>query len=304
MESTIAKKIQLLNYEQDKYPMINKFMISLSDELLTYEEMEAIVNYLASKGIALTKPSQQSVLLNGLDFIKMQVEKMESLGCLGAYVEDPARINVKSAAQRIEYLNSIGEPVVTAEGKFVKALFSKRAFENKYGINYANPVQSVEPVQDIAVITPIVEESVTSWIEPAPIVEEPIIEAPTTEVYEEAYIPNEEMEPQFSDPIDEILSKPQTIGLNDETFERYEKLAESIRHVMVSVYGIEEINNSITDNLVKLVTNEIMDDSMVMFKAITYGKNITDEEVKRLRNTISEELEYTSILELDMGMAA
>ena len=74
---------------------------------------------------------------------------------------------------------------------------------------------------------------------------------------------------------------------------------------MVSVYGIEEINDTITDNLIKLVTNEVMDDSQVMYWAITYGKTISPEEEQRLRSAISEELEYTSILEINLGgMAA
>jgi len=354
MESNIAKKIQLLNYEQDKYPMINKFMISLSDDLISLEEVEQILSYLKEKGITLTKPSQQNVLLNGLEFIKKQVEKMERLGALGAYIEEPSRINCKHAAARIEHLQTLGEPIVSPDGKFVKLPFRKRAFEAKYGVQYlekeAPVIDESVPTEQIVVeipevVTTVIDPVVQTWEGPvseikepeivAPIVESPIIEgsvvatANETSVVEEPVVvapvvdisvaEDHKVEPvvqeiveetyedpdmvTYKDPLDEILSKPQTIGLNDETFERYEKLAEGIRHVMVSVYGIEEINDSITDNLIKLVTNEVMDDSMVMYYAITYGKNITDEEVKRLKNAIREELEYTSILELDMGMA-
>lgn len=306
MESNIAKKLQLLNYEQDKYPMINKFMITLSDELISLEETEQIIAYLATKGIVLNKPSQQNVMLNGLDFIISQVEKMESLGALGAYIEDPSRINCKSAAQRVEYLLSQGESIATPEGKYSKLPFRKRAFESKYGIAYIEPA----PVLNSDVInpemdTPIIEPVVPSWSE-EPVIVDKIVAENSLSGLEETVIPEEEVV-TFTNPIDEILSKPQTIGLNDETFERYEKLAESIRRILVSVYGIEEINESITDNLIKLITSDVnheMRNNDIMYYAITWGKTITDEEIRRLNIAITEELEYTSILELDMGRVA
>lgn len=309
MESNIAKKIGVLNYEQDKYPMLNKFMISLSDELITLEEVEQIVAFLATKGIIIQKPSQQNVLLNGTDFIQLQVGNMESIGCLAAYVEDPSRISIKGAYDRIKYLQNMGVSMVDEKGKFIKIPFSKKEFEKQYGLEYMNvapvvesapvisePAVSSNPIEEVIapVIEPVMEPVVQPWENTLPMVDAYAAIEPIVDV---------ENEPIYMDPIEEILSKPQTIGLNDETFERYEKLAESVRHILVSVYGIEEINNSITDNLVKLVTNEIADDSLVLYKAITFGKNITDEEVKRLRSAISEELEYTNILELDMGMA-
>lgn len=108
----------------------------------------------------------------------------------------------------------------------------------------------------------------------------------------------------FNNPYEDILSKPQTIGLNDETFDRYEKLADSIRHVLVSVYNIDEVNDTITDNLIKLITNGVEKDSEVIYYAITFGKIISEEEIQRLRNAIEEELEYTSILDLNIGEAA
>ncbi|MBQ6841441.1 MAG: hypothetical protein IJO63_04940 [Bacilli bacterium] len=299
MESNIALKLKALNYSKDALPTINKFVPSISDEVISLEELVQIVNYLNEKGISIQRPAQQKALAGGLLFVKKQVEEMERIGELGAYVEDPVRINSKGAAQRISYLKSLDEPYKTPEGKYSKLPFRKRAFEAKYGIDYLNSVaEVVEPV-----------------IEAVPVVEAPIVEAPVerhkvtqvisfnpnkTEATE--YVPEE---PEITDPLIDILSKPQTIGLVDETFERYERLADSIRHVMVSVYGIEEINDSITDNLIKLVTNEVVGDDKVMYYAITYGKNITDEEERRLKETIREELEYTSILEINIGgMAA
>lgn len=306
MEKSIAEKIKLLNYESDKFPMLNKFMVSVS--LMDSMEMERILAYLQSKGIIISKPSQQNVLLNSFDFIQNQVESMEKLGALGAYVEDPSRINCKSAVARVEYLQKNGIPIVSPEGKFLKIIFKKREFEAKYGLDYlqTHTEAKVEVASEpIVVSVPevpanIIDDSVLNSV-----VEDWYTETTVKEAEEAVEVTYEDPDMVvYANPIEEILSKPQTIGLNDETFERYEKLSDGIRHVMVSVYNIEEINDSITDNLIKLVTNEVDDDSLVMYYAITYGKTITDEEVKRLKSAISEELEYTSILELDMRVAA
>ena len=300
MESNIALKLKALGYSKDALPTINKFVPSISDEVITLEELVQIINYLNEKGITIKRPAQQKALAGGLLFVKKQIEEMERIGELGAYVEDPIRINSKGAAQRIEYLKRIDEPYKTPEGKYSKLPFRKRAFETKYGIEYLREnVPVIEPVQEIVpeVTVPIVE---SPKVEKHKVVE--IINYKEKQI-EPEYVPEDE--PVVVDPVVEILSKPQTIGLVDETFERYERLADSIRHVMVSVYGIEEINDSITDNLIKLVTNEVTGDDKVMYYAITYGKSITDEEERRLKETIREELEYTSILDINIGgMAA
>lgn len=103
----------------------------------------------------------------------------------------------------------------------------------------------------------------------------------------------------YNTPYDEILSKPQTIALTDETFERYENLSDSIRRVLTTVYNIAEITDNITDNLIKLITAGVASDSEVMYYAITYGKNISEEEAQHLKASIEEELEYIKIFDLD-----
>lgn len=294
MESNIALKLKTLAYSKEVAPMINKFVADLSDDVVSLEELEQIVSYLASKGISIKKPSEQKVVANGFSFVQSQVENMERIGELGAYVEDPVRINSRGAIQRIAYLRSIDEPYKTPEGKYSKLPFRKRAFEAKYGVEYLNiaseELQNMQPV-----IEPTVVESerhkVTQVISPLATSKDGVVENVTS--------PNE-----FVNPLEEILSKPQTIGLNDETFERYERLADGIRQVMISVYGISEVNDTIIDNLIKLVTCEVEDDSIVMYYSITYGKSISPEETQRLRAAIGEALEYTSILEIDLGRAA
>ena len=73
---------------------------------------------------------------------------------------------------------------------------------------------------------------------------------------------------------------------------------------MLSVYGVEEVNDVITDNLIKLITNEITDDKMTIYYAITYGKELSKEEEEMLKTSIDNELEFTSIVDINLGRAA
>lgn len=527
MESTIALKLKALNYSVEMASMINLFMIDLSDEVITLEEFIQVINLLNEKGIIITKPSEQKIIDNGFLFVKKQIDEMETLGELDAYIEKPLRINSKGAALRIKYLKSIDEPFKTPDGKYSSIPFSKRKFEAKYGVvdlekfkdessslenepmtielapiepslisespsaqsgtednnqvelslmddtsaslssadmvvsfpevSYLvdltdegktptdlfkeenelsienNPILDSEPVEEIisfpdSVVTvqepitePVAEEIIEDKaadefkesIEAAlnsDIVEniEPKIEpetVPATELETEPVVKEDKQEPDFAlsndsvenfeqvtepetvptteietepitepvveetnqvenktfaddfkkeieaevemalsdstheatadesaqiepetaesikdepqednekpkvlaedvDPLEEILSKPQTIGLNDDMFDRYEKLSDSISHILVSVYGVDEVNDSITDNLIKLVTNEIEDDRVVLYLSITYGKNVSEQEQQRLKSAIEEELEYTNIMDIDLGRAA
>ena len=90
----------------------------------------------------------------------------------------------------------------------------------------------------------------------------------------------------------------------DETFDRYDSLAESVRQVLCRVYNVTELNDNIIDNLIKLVTNGIEDDKFVMYTAITYGKNVSEEEKMCLTKAIEEELDYTSIMNIGLGRVA
>ena len=317
----IAPKIKTLNYSENVYPMINKFLGSLSDNVISLEEVVQIVNYLTEKGIVIAKPSQQKVLASGFEFIKSQVEKMESIGELDAYIEDPVRINCKSAYERLLYLKKIEQPYKNEDNKYSRILFSKKAFESKYGvIDFQEELglevkEEVEPIS-IPDATEMVAPVVESKEEVADVDKqrEELEKTMALELSDVANLVNGHSEIDMAtegtmiepsgDPIDEILAKPQTISFNDETFDRYERLSDSIRHILMEVYGAEEVNENITDNLIKLITNEVADDSLVMFKAITFNKTISEQEAARLKEAITEELEYTSILDIDLGRAA
>lgn len=456
----VASKIKALNFPEETYPTIPKFILSLSDECVTLEELVRIVNYLYEKGISL-RPSQIKVLANGFSYIEKTVDEMERLGELDAFIEDPNRINSKDVLNRLKYLKSI-HAEYKKDGKYAKALFSKRIFKAQYGeIDFAaldldslnlsdasnaqtyynedfaayqseeiSPLAFSDEKEDTIVVNPVWPELDTSVrdaygtvseeraedYDPASLLSEEVGEGTAyyddikknmdkhsaeTDPYQDEYAPipyiasedlenpqivyafadsyqddyqsgqqesmlasddalskasedvqedskasnleglspeetngfaeieaafndadskesiTEEKAPKtqvdltnsavstsFSNPYEEILSKPQTIGLNDETFERYEKLAENIRHVLVSVYNIDEVNDTITDNLIKLITNGVEKDSEVIYYAITFGKMISEEEAQRLRSAIEEELEYTNILDINLEVAA
>ena len=125
MNNNITAKIKALSLNEDSYKTVFKFYGCITDNVVTLEDLVAKVNYLNSKGINITKSSQIKVLANSFEFIKSQVEKMEKIGFLDAFVEDPLRINSKDCIKRIEYLQSINESIKDEKGKYYKIIFNK-----------------------------------------------------------------------------------------------------------------------------------------------------------------------------------
>lgn len=103
----------------------------------------------------------------------------------------------------------------------------------------------------------------------------------------------------------EVLSKEQRNALTDETFDKYEELSEAARTVIMEVYHIEEMPSVITDNITKLVadevSNNITSDEDIIYLSITFKKNISEEEEKQLRNVISENFNKTDIMNINLG---
>lgn len=327
----IALKLKLFNYSENAYPTLGKFLSVLTDEVVSYEELNAIFDFLASKGIIISKPSQNKIFANNISFIKSQVDRMDEIGELDAYREDPLRINSKGAIERLLYMKNNGEVYRNEQGKYSRVPFVKSLFESKYGkINFEHDNQELkedvvseeaqipqntdnivlEPVASIKENKDIAEDShedLNETVIVPPVVEEVIL-APESEVG----FAVEDVHKDISDivlveeldPLDELLLKPQTISFTDDTFDRYEELSENIRHILMTLYGAEEINDAITDNLIKLVTNDVPGDEVVILKAITYGKNISEAELQRLKNVIREEVEYSRIANEGHGRAA
>jgi hypothetical protein len=325
MASSIAlDKIELLSFDEKYKATLDKFLVTYG--LVSFDEMKQINDFLLSKGIVVKRPSQISVFLNSYDYIVTMVEAYEQSGDLKALQEDPKRISSKKALDRLNALKSSGLPYINDKGKYINDPFFKTLFESNYSSLNTTPVEPVveAPVEEtVNVETPIFEEPaptqptsafseasddtiiinpITPEVEPTVEVASPIDESAfNNAVAEEVQDDNFANTEAVVDPISYILSNPQTIALNDDTFERYDRLSDNIRQILYKVYGIEEINDNIIDNLIKLVTNEIPDDEKVIFSAMTYGKTISEEEANQLISAIREELDYTNIMNLNLG---
>lgn len=283
---TITEKLQLLNCPPDMYQVAYKHLPSL--EMVSLSELESILRLLISKGIIvpesgkmLVEPADFTIFANGLETIQNRISEMDEVAHeLDAYREKLIRINSKSAFSNLMAMKGMDEPYKTPEGKYSKVPFSIRRFQGKYGfLSKKDEVVPSEPtaIENTNIINVFNEQSSNEvGAEVAP------------------------MRNAFED----ILSSPQEIGLNDEMFDRFERLSDSLRRIMLTVYGVEEVNDTITDNLIKLITAGAEDDDMVLYYAITYGKNISADETERIRDAIYDELRFLSGDNVELGRAA
>ena len=304
------------------------------EDIVSEQEVIQIVDYLKGKGISL-RPAHLKVLANGFSYIKKAVEALEKIGELKLYIDDPTRITSKETVDRILYLRQHNIEYKSPEGKYSKLVYSKKAFEQEFGVmdlaaeraknksdkKVAKPVETKEEKmpkakekaqasQDmlISVTSPTISEDKKPQENKGPVaitndevsqytgaLDLAGLEASFNSSNETKEKPVTPME----NPYDEILSKPQSAALNDETFARFENLSDSVRRVLITVYNTPEISETISDNVIKLITAGIASDSDVMYYAISHGKKITPEEAEQLRKAIDEELEYIKIFDLD-----
>lgn len=292
MNSNITAKIKALSLNEDAYKTVFKFYASLTDNVISLEEIVAKVNYLNSKGINITKSSQIKVLANSLDFIKSQVEQIEKMGFLDAFVENPLRINSKECIKRIEYLLSIKESVKDENGKYNKIIFNKKEFDRKYGVSYLEKRTDTQKI----------EAKTDNQIE----VKEEVKQVESAVSTEEKEIVNDEQVVE-TNPYILALSKDQTIRLTDEMLARYEDISLHLKHVLESLNYGSEIDETKSDNLIKLLTSGINDEREIIYYSLTYNKRLTDEEKVRIYKAIDKELQLVNdeinILNFNMGSA-
>ncbi|MGN1379694.1 MAG: hypothetical protein ACI4XR_04820 [Bacilli bacterium] len=292
MNSNITAKIKALSLNEDAYKTVFKFYASLTDNVISLEEIVAKANYLNSKGINITKSSQIKVLANSLDFIKSQVEQIEKMGFLDAFVENPLRINSKECIKRIEYLLSIKESVKDENGKYNKIIFNKKEFDRKYGVSYLEKRTDTQKI----------EAKTDNQIE----VKEEVKQVESAVSTEEKEIVNDEQVVE-TNPYILALSKDQTIRLTDEMLARYEDISLHLKHVLESLNYGSEIDETKSDNLIKLLTSGINDEREIIYYSLTYNKRLTDEEKVRIYKAIDKELQLVNdeinILNFNMGSA-
>lgn len=277
MSSSLVEKIKVLSLTPENYKTLFKFYASITDDVVSYEDLTTIVNYLKSKGINITKPSEFKIFANPFDFIKSQVSKMESLGHLQAFVEDPTRINSKECTIRLEYCLKNGIPVRSESGKYNKLIFNKRDFERKFGegVKKVKPsvkesnVQETQEVNNVP--SPSVNTEISTKTEPVSNETEKNVEAETN-------------------PYLLALLKDQTIRLTDEMLAKYEDLSLHLRHVLEALNYGSEIDGTKSDNMIKLLASGITDEREIIYYTLTFKKNLTDEEKVKIYKAIDTEL--------------
>ena len=335
----IVNKISTLNLPKEVYPNIPKFYASFSDDLVTLEELKEKMDYLTSKGIVITKPSQVKVFSLPLDFIKSQVEQAEKLGLLDIFISDPTRITSTELFQRLSYFASINESLRDEKEKYKKILFNKKEFDRRYGVEYL-----VEPQADLSdnvkeknVVTNNIEENIvkeepivekntvitddlSSEVEKAmnapvvePVVENPVKDIEPVETQVEAVVEpvveasvqevtpvSTPSEPEEINPYVMALSKEQTIRLDDEMLARFEDLTAHLKNVLITLGYSDEIDGTKSDNLIKLLTSGVTEEREILYYTLTYNKNLTDEEKVSIYNAIDNELKLTNNGELSL----
>ncbi len=324
----IVNKISILNLPKEVYPNIPKFYASFSDDLVTLDELKEKMDYLTSKGIVITKPSQVKIFSLPLDFIKSQVEQAEKFGLLDIFISDPTRITSTELFQRLGYVMSLNESLKDEKGKYKKILFIKKEFDRRYGVEYltkendmlninneveqnavkeqvveTSPISDdlsseVEKAMNAPVVEPVVENPVKD-IEPVETqveaVVEPVIEAPVKEVTPVASSDPEEINPYVM-----ALSKEQTIRLDDEMLAKFEDLTAHLKNVLITLGYSDEIDGTKSDNLIKLLTSGITEEREILYYTLTYNKNLTNEEKVSIYKAIDNELKLTNNGELSL----
>ncbi len=312
MES-IADKLKLLNCPEDMYPIAYKHIVSLN--LISIEELEKILRLLLTKkiivprnGKILVEPADFCVLASGYDVINERINDMENIAHeLDAYRERLIRMNSKSAISNLLAMKGMSEPYKTPEGKYSKVPFSIRRFTGKYGgIEMAKKNLkeiSGKEKKKAKVEPPKVEEPKIETIN----VEPPKIDEPKAESAKKVESASKNSKVNV---FEQILQSPQVQALNDETFDRFERLTDSTRRILYSVYGVDELNDIITDNIIKLVTSDLLPtdqdnlDASIIFAAITFGKNISEEEKVQIKKYIDEEMQFANNMNVELGRAA
>mgnify|MGYP004657452993 FL=1 len=278
MSSSLVEKIKVLSLTPENYKTLFKFYASITDDVVSYEDLTTIVNYLKSKGINITKPSEFKVFANPFDFIKSQVSKMESLGHLQAFIEDPTRINSKECTIRLEYCLKNGIPVRSESGKYNKLIFNKRDFERKFGEGVKKEEPSVKEnnnIQGTQKVSNVPNPSATTMMSTK---NEPISNETEKNVEAE------------TNPYLLALLKDQTIRLTDEMLAKYEDLSLHLRHVLEALNYGNEIDGTKSDNMIKLLASGITDEREIIYYTLTFKKNLTDEEKVKIYKAIDNEL--------------
>ena len=108
MEDINAKLDLLELNDKERKVAKEKFLVTLS--VVSYEEMQRIVDFLKLKDIHITKARELKVLCNDFSEITKNYSIIESINEVDLYKEDPIRLNNNALDiyKRIKYCMQIG----------------------------------------------------------------------------------------------------------------------------------------------------------------------------------------------------
>lgn len=88
------------------------------------------------------------------------------------------------------------------------------------------------------------------------------------------------------------LEKDAEVGLTEENYNRYVELERKLTNVMQTLNGTGEIDQQVTNNLIKLINSDIVySDKDILFAALVYNQNRSVEEMGRITNAIASVME-------------
>lgn len=282
----IAEIIKNLEFNEDEKKRSYCFFSSLIG--CKTEEIIPIYGYLKSQGIKL-KPKDLKVLSLPLDVIKSRVEELTSLNEKDIYVKNPSAITSKGLIYRVKKLQELCKPYKLPNGNYMDVVYSQSAFYKKTGLSIEEKTNDI-PITPV--LEPVVNNSINNEMVTIPLVNTSV---DNINIQMEEHTVNENNNELK---LNDVSQKE----LTDEMLTKYDKLYNIIKNVLKNVYSASEVNDTITNNLLKIITNNLIDDDKktVIFSIIN-GKQISDDEKKRIVEAINNEFEYSFNEDINLG---
>ena len=160
--------------EKEKNIAKEKFLATLA--LVTYDELKEVVDYLASKGIIITKARYLKVLGIPKNEIIRKISILEELHETNIYVQDPSKLssNVIDINKKIKYCIQNGISYKKEDGTYESFIFSEKAWQERTQKIPNAEAKEVSSVLDetLVSIAPVIEE--TNSLDLKSMIEEPL----------------------------------------------------------------------------------------------------------------------------------
>ena len=272
----ISLKEKALNFSSDFDNMKPKFMVSISDGIVSIEDLIVIYNMLCTEyGVMMDRPSFNRVYAENYQVLKERIEKLKALGELNVYLSNPRSLVQKSLPEVIKYCQKNNIRIKDENGNYYSFIFHKREYE-KMGILNNN-----FQINETSVVQPDNESYIQNINEEL-----------------ENIVPEEPEE--NIDPIQKILKTDGNKPMDSEHDQRIDVLSDKLKSVLTELYNMGLRNNDIVsekvaNNLVKLIMADVPDDRLVIYSALVYGDKFTQAEIDSMPNIIISKLNYITM---------